>query len=177
MLCVLERCFEAPATPQAIDGLVLRRLNQPGARVLWRALGWPLLERGGESVVHDLFREGEVAAQRANQARRDGGGLGSREALEFGNGPQDRPHLYRAGFGGGNARRDAHGLAEVFGFDDVEPAQLLARLGERAASSDRLARLEPDIGGGAVLSSGSPARLGPLCFMLAVNALYSPKIR
>ncbi len=71
-LHVLQRRLETATATQAIDGFVLSRLDQPGAWMLRRALGRPLLERGRERLLHDLFGQRKVAAQGPNQPRRNG---------------------------------------------------------------------------------------------------------
>jgi hypothetical protein len=85
-LRVFERRFEAAGAPQSIDGLVLRGVDQPSARMLRGALGRPLLERRGEGFLHGFFGQGEVSAQDANQSRRDGRRFAAVDLVELRNG-------------------------------------------------------------------------------------------
>ena len=56
----------------------------------------------------------------------------------------DRPDLDRAVPGGRDPRRELDRLVEVAGLDEVEAAEGLLGLGERAVGRDRLAVLDPD---------------------------------
>ncbi len=65
--------IEHPAAPEVIDGAVLGRRHEPGARVPRNARPGPLLERGDERVVRQVFRQVDVAhdaGQRGDQLRR-----------------------------------------------------------------------------------------------------------
>src|SRR5580765_8140433 len=78
----------------------------------------------------------------------------------------DRPHLDGAHPGPRDAGRDGGGLVEVLRFHDVVPAELLARLGERAVGRDGLAVLYAH-------GRGGRARLERVA-LLVVAALADP---
>src|SRR5215831_15916177 len=58
----------------------------------------------------------------------------------------DRPHLDAAAAGHRNLRRDLHGLVQIPGLDQDEPAELFLGLGERAIGGEQLAVPDPDRG-------------------------------
>src|SRR5262245_5175216 len=60
----------------------------------------------------------------------------------------DRPDLDRALTRRRNLRSDLNGLVEIRRFDQVEPRELLLRLGERAVGHEQLAIADSDRGCG-----------------------------
>ena len=54
---------EVHVTPQAVDRLVAADIDQPGARVCRDAFAGPLDKRRGESILHGIFGEFEIAEQ------------------------------------------------------------------------------------------------------------------
>jgi hypothetical protein len=53
--------LEQLVAPQEIDGAMLGRRHQPGARVARDARFRPLLERGDESILRELLGEADIA--------------------------------------------------------------------------------------------------------------------
>ena len=54
---------KAHVTPQPVDRLVAADIDQPGARICRDAFARPLNERRGESILHSVFGEFEIAEQ------------------------------------------------------------------------------------------------------------------
>src|SRR4029079_7191162 len=53
----------SPLTARDIDELAMRRCRDPRTGIVWNALLGPVRERGGERILHRLFRAIERAAQ------------------------------------------------------------------------------------------------------------------
>ena len=87
---LLDLFGEARAASQAIDRLVPRRLNEPGARIVRQPRRRPLLESRRERLVNHLLGEVEVAEE-ADQCREDAPRF---RAIEPANGVGDRRWSY-----------------------------------------------------------------------------------
>src|SRR5438128_6351408 len=61
-----------PVTPEEIDGAMFGGRHEPGPRILWNAFVRPLLERGHERVLREIFSSADVA-RHARQRRDESG--------------------------------------------------------------------------------------------------------
>ena len=151
------------AAPQLIDRLVPGRRDQPRARIVRHAVDRPSMERGEEGLLKRVFGKIEVT-NAAHEPGQYPARMGPDHPMNFETRLHERTlpcrprrrmsavafdmhngsNLDRAISRGRDSGRDTDRFVQIGDVDQIEPAELLLRFGERAIGRHQLAVPDPN---------------------------------